>query len=206
MSKALRPYLPPTPTRVPPPWVFWLGYLLCGAGLLLGHVLLLFGLLLVEQHPGQRWGVFGGAFGCIVGCLGGLLGTRNSQRMCQGAVHVFYELRFSLLDLGIVGYGVVGVLFLGFAMFNALRGGLWDTSYGAGLLGFMAVVQAGTYLMVRRRILTTARALFTLYLDGELTPDETQAIDAARRKHAAFDRAVREFDALNRALRTWARD
>jgi len=150
--------------------------------------------------------VFGGAFGCIVGCLGGLLGTRNSQRMCQGAVHVFYELRFGLLDLGIVGYGVVGVLFLGFALLNAVRGGLWDTTYACGLLGFLATVQAGTYLVVRRRILTTARALFTLYLDGELTPDETRAIDLARAKHAAFDRAVREFDALNRALRAWARE
>jgi hypothetical protein len=205
MRKALRPYLPPAPPRVPPPWVFWIAYAVCGAGLLLGHWLLLQGLLMVEQHPGQRWGKFGGAFGCIVGCLGGLLGARNSQRMCQGAVHVFYELKFSGLDLGILGYGLVGILFLGFSGVNALRGGLWDTTYGAALLGFLATVQGGTYLVVRWRILQTARALFTLYLDGELTPEETLAIDAARQEHPAFDRAVKEFDAVNQTVRAWAR-
>jgi hypothetical protein len=189
---------------VMPMWVIHVFLGISVACILAGPVLLAIGLFGYAGHPDAMWGCFGGAFGCMVGGLGSFLGTYNSMQMMKGAVHVFYRLRLTRVDIGIAVYGVVGLALLVIGLVFLAAGADRAHVHGSLLLGAITLLQVGAYGIFRWVILRNARALFTLYLDGALTPEETEAIDRARDGTPAFDRMIREFDGVNRAVRDWA--
>lgn len=197
-----RPFLPVTSGFVIPSWLIY-AMLAVSAACVLGGMVLLGSALLVERTPNERWGLLGGAFGCIVGGLGSFLGCYNTYQMQQGAVHVFYRLQRTGVDVGMAVYGLTGAAFLAWGLVQLAAGAARADWYGPLLLASIVLLQVIGYGVFRWVILRNARALFSLYLDGALTPEETAAIDEARRAHSAFDAMIREFDTVNRAVREW---
>ncbi|MFY9345372.1 MAG: hypothetical protein WAT39_22970 [Planctomycetota bacterium] len=169
--------------------------------LLLGCLgLVTWGALFVDES-GRRWGAIGGGLGGAIGCLGGLWGTLNDWRRRLPATvllrHVqhdaplpFYTRVFwpalAAFVLGIV----LGCIF----QHRAIWHGLVQTG---GMLAFIS----GCLELVRRHTTKQARALFALYADGALAPEDAAAIDDARQKDAKFDAEVREFQALGERVR-----
>jgi hypothetical protein len=93
-------------------------------------------------------------------------------------------LAFLVLGLVLAGLGLGRVAWHGFVQTGAM-------------VAFMAGVQEA----IRRHVLLRARALFTLYAEGVLDPQDARALDDARARSAEFDRAVREHQRVNAELR-----
>jgi len=199
-----RPFLPTVQNVMMPVWLVHLFLGISVACILAGPVLLAIGLFEYGGHPDSLWGFVGGAFGCTVGGLGSFLGTYNSMQMMKGAVHVFYRLKLTGVDIGIAIYGAIGLALLVTGLVFLAAGADQAHVHGSLLLGAITLLQVGAYGIFRWVILRNARALFTLYLDGALTREEAEAIDRARAGSPAFDRMIREFDGVNRAVRDWA--
>jgi hypothetical protein len=181
-----------------PRWLMVACVVLCGV-LGLGCLgLVVYGALFVDDQG--RWGWIGGGIGGLGGCAGALFGMFNDWRRRLPATFLFrhlqndrpnpfYRVFWPALAAFVLGLGLACIW-----NSQAVWHGLVQTG---GILAFCS----GTIELIRRHTTKQARALFALYADGALSPEDSAAIDDARRKDAKFDADVRAFQALGERVR-----
>jgi hypothetical protein len=171
-----------------PRWLLMSAVWLCSMGIAGGIGLAVYGLAVAPRHELGGW--LGGGLGSAFGCAGGLFGTlRDSNRrlpapvlwrqLQQAPSTRFYRRVFwpALIAFGL------GLLLACFWNHRVIWHGLVQTG---GMLAFVS----GTIEVMQRHTRRKAHALFALYSDGALDPDDTAAIDDARAKDPEFDAEV----------------
>ena len=183
----------PIPLRsiiILPRWMMIGGVVLSGGCMLAGLVMIVYAI--GWEESGQRAGWIGGAVGCLFGGGGGLFGTLCDQkRRLPAPVYLRYYVNndkpspmYRKVFWPALVVFCIGVL-LGCLFWNnrAIWQGIVQTS---GILLFIS----GSIEAMRRHTTRQARAVFALYADGALEPEDTAAIDDARQKDAKFDDEV----------------
>ena len=182
-----------------PRWLMLSGVVLCCA-LGLGCLGLMVWGAVMDDETGGRWGLIAGGFGGLIGCAGGLYGTLNDWRRRVPATlllrhlqndrpYPFYRQMF---------WPALAAFVLGLGLLGFCERFVWQPLLqGGGILAFLSGVMEAS----RRHTTKQARALFALYADSALSPEDGAAIDDARRKDAKFDAEVRAFQALGERVR-----
>ena len=192
----------PIPVRsvvVMPRWLM-LGGVALSIALGLGCIGLMVWGAVMRDDTGGRWGLIGGGFGGLIGCAGALYGTLNDWRRRLPATFLF---RYLQNDRPNPFYRVFWPALAAFVLGLGLAC-IWNSQvvwHGLVQTGGILAFCSGTIEVIRRHTKKQARALFALYADGALEPDDAAAIDDARRKDAGFDADVRAFQALGERVR-----
>lgn len=193
---------PPIPVRSVvclPPWLTIASVVLCGGLMLCGLALIVHGLTFTST--GARAGWIGGGLGCFVGASGGLFGTWMDWRRRLPApallAHVNNDKPLLVYRWGF--WPALIALAAGLALL--VGSGSRTAWFSLVQIGGMFAFLSGSLEMIRRDTTKRARALFALYADGALSPEDAAAIDDARAKNPRFDAAVREFQALSDRVR-----
>ncbi len=182
-----------------PRWLMIAGVSLSG-GLMLGCLGVVgYGALFVDG-PG-RWGWIGGGLGGLVGCAGGLFGTLADWSRRLPAPALLAHLRHDAPSpfYRRVFWPALAVFTLGLGLAC-----LWNSRvvwHGLVQTGGILAFASGTIEVVRRHTARQARAVFALYADGALAPDDAAAIDDARQQDPKFDAEVRAFQSLGERVR-----
>lgn len=177
-----------------PTWAIRGGIAVALLAMFTGILLAVYGLTTASGNELGGW--LGGAFGCLVGGGGAFAGVWFAARARLPALHLWQAMQRTeplalyrrLFRPGLVLTVLGGIVGVGFD----------SAAVRIGLLQPAAIVTtiAGLLELERRHSLAAARALFALYADGALTPDDAAAIDDARAKVPAFDAEVRAWRAL----------
>jgi hypothetical protein len=182
----------PIPLRsiiILPRWMMIGGVVISGACMLAGLVMIVYAI--GWEEPGQLAGWIGGAVGCVLGGGGGLFGTLCDQkRRLPATVYLRYINNDKVAPMyRKVFWPALVVLCIGLIIgcfvwsSPVIWHGMVQTS---GILTFIS----GSIEVMRRHTTRQARAVFALYADGALEPEDTAAIDDAREKDEEFDADV----------------
>ena len=173
------------------------------AAMLLGCALIVYGIGWAETG-GRLGGAIGGGIGCVIGGAGGLFGTlRDWNRRLPASTflslvrndvpHPFYRRVF---------WPAVAALAVGL-----LAGLLWNhRAIWHGVVQTSAILAfvSGASEAARRHSTRRARAVFALYADGLLDPEDAAAIDDARAKDPAFDTDLTRYVEVGEQVRAFA--
>jgi len=185
----------PIPLRsiiILPRWMMIGGVGLASALMLAGVAMLVYAIGWCEG--GELVGMIGSAFGCVVGGAGALWGTlRDWTRRLPATVYLrhlnndqispmYRKVFWPALTVFVLG------LFTACFLWNSrvIWQGVLQTS---GILLFIS----GSIEAMRRHTVQQARAVFALYADGALGPEDTAAIDDARAKDSKFEDDVKAY-------------
>lgn len=196
---------PPIPLRSVvgiPRWLFWSSTVASGACVLAGVVLIVYGVCVANASELGGW--LGGGFGCAIGGAGGLFGSLRDWHRRMPAPVVFSCLQPdepSAFHRRVFRPAVI-------VFVSALALGLvfdhWRWWFGFLQTSAVLAFVSGATEAARRHTARQARAVFALYADGLLDPAEAAAIDDARAKDPAFDRALAEHQRIAAAVRRLA--
>jgi hypothetical protein len=185
-----------------PRWLLVFGVATSGACLLGGLVLVAYALLAAPPDAGGGWygGWIGGGLGCVMGGAGGLFGTLADQRRRLAAPQLFALVQNDAPSpfYRRVFWPATGVAALSLVVGNAT--GEWRLVWGFLQTGGILAFVSGVTEAMRRHTVQQARALFALYADGVLAPDDAAAIEVARQRDPQFDAAVRGFQQVAQGL------
>ena len=150
---------------------------------------------------GRIVGGWGGGLGCALGGLGALYGTKKDWQRRPNPVLLLHHLQGrSIVPMARIWFwNALLVLVIGLVlMLCGQPKALWLSPV---FMGSIWMVCAAFLRAMHAHLLRRARAVFTLYAEGVLEPADAVAIDDARAKNPDFDRAVREHQKINAALR-----
>lgn len=198
----------PIPLRsiiIMPRWLMISGVVLGSAFILAGVALIVYAIGWCEG--GAMGGWIGGGIGCLGGGIGGLCGTLCDWSRRMPAPTYLHQLRN---DKPSAFYRkvfwpslLVFVLGLLLAIFVWNHRAIWHgLVQPSGMLLFIS----GTIELMRRHTNQQARAVFALYADGALEPDDTAAIDDARQKDSKFDADVQAYLDISEQIKSLASD
>ena len=154
---------------------------------------------------GARYGALGGAFGCLIGGAGGLFGTLCDWRRRLPATiylqHIHHDEPALMYRRAFKPAVVALVLGLVVGCFLWNNPAIWfGVVQPMGILSFISGVQEA----IRRHSTQQARAVFALYADGVLEPEDTAAIEDARQKDPEFDADVLAYLQISKQVDAFA--
>jgi hypothetical protein len=190
-------YIPLRSVTLMPRWAYVTTAAVCWLAIAAGVALVIWGAL--GADPGRIGGGIGGGLGCMIGGLGALYGTRRDWLRRPDPLMLLRHLQGSSIVPQAKVWMWAGVVLAAVGLAFWLAG-----APGARTPLFMGLVWIWVGIVLRAmhaHLLRRARAVFTLYAEGLLAPEEAAAIDDARARDEGFDRRVREFQQLNDQVR-----
>jgi hypothetical protein len=190
-------FIPLRSVTLMPRWAYVATAAFCWVTIAAGVALVVWGALGADS--GRIGGAIGGGLGCVIGGLGALYGTRRDWRRRPNPLLLLRHLQGRSIVPLAKAWMWAGVLMTAAGLALWLAG-----SPGARPPLSMGLIWIWVGFVLRAmhaHLLRRARAVFTLYAEGLLAPEEAAAIDDARAKDPDFDRRVREFQQLNDRLR-----